>query len=446
MNDDVEFDEYCDPSNPRKIKYDDILAASRRIAGAVTRTPCTKAHMSERLGMEIYLKQEFMQYTGSFKERGVRSTLTMLSDDQKKYGVITATTGNHGIAMSYHATQMGIPCVIVAPIYAPLNKITKCEQMGAKLILHGANIAESKLYAMTIRKDKKMTYINGYDHPNIIEGQGSIGIEIIEQVPNVDAIIVPCGGGSLLCGIALAAKHLKPDTEIYVRVETDKTCSMVESLRKNERTKLDIPSSIADGIAVPLVGVNTFHNIKGVVDKMIVVKEDWVARAIMHLVEEERFVVEGAGAVTIAAIMAGLFPNLKGKNVVCIISGGNIDTTILARALERGMAAEGRLVKFKVTVSDRPGGMAEMCALLAGIGVTLRDCVPERAWVKGDVFSVEMKVIVETRGWEHAKELIELVKKNYKEYFFQDMNDHAEKSVASRRGPCLAPNPVCMQK
>ncbi|XP_059050841.1 L-threonine ammonia-lyase-like [Achroia grisella] len=445
MNEDIEFDEYCDPYNPRKIKYDDILAASRRIAGAVIRTPCTKAHMAERLGMDLYLKQEFMQYTGSFKERGVRNTLLLLSDEQKKFGVITATTGNHGIAMSYHASQLGIPCVIVAPVYAPLNKVTKCEQMGAKLILYGTNIWESKLHAMSIKKEKRMTYINGYDHPNVIEGHGSIGIEIIEQVPAVDAIVVPCGGGSLLCGIAISAKHLKPDTEIY-GVETDKTCSMVESLRKNERIKMDMPSTIADGIAVPMVGVNTFYNIKGLVDKMIVVKEDWVARAIMHLVEEERFVVEGAGSVTIAAVMAGLFPNLKGKKVVCVISGGNIDTTILARALERGMAAEGRLVKFKVTVNDRPGGMADMCALLAGIGVTLRDLVPERAWVKGDVFSVELKVIVETRGWEHTKELIDQIKKHYKEYYFQDMNEHPEKTVGNRRGPCLAPNPVCMQK
>ncbi|XP_060805269.1 L-threonine ammonia-lyase [Amyelois transitella] len=441
----IDYDEYCDPANPRKIKYDDILAASRRIVGAVVRTPCTKANMSEKLGMDLYLKQEFMHYTGCFKERGVRNALSMLSDDQKRYGVVTSTTGNHGIAMSYHASQLGIPCCVVAPTHTPLSKMNRCEKLGAKVILHGSNYADATLHAMTIRKDKRMTYINGYDHPNVIEGQGTAGIEIIEQVPAVDAIIVPCGGGSLLSGIAIAAKHLKPDTEIY-GVETDRTCSMVEALRKNERVRLNIDSTIADSLAINIVGVNTFHSLKGLVDKMVVVKEDWVARAIMHIVEEERFVVEGGGAVAIAAIMAGLFPNLKGKKVVCLLSGGNIETTILARALERGMAAEGRLVKFKVTVSDKPGGMAELCSYLAGIGVMLRDCVPERAWVKGDVFSVEMKVIVETRGWDHTKELIELIKKHYKEYFFQDMRDNADKNMSARRGPCLAPNPVCMQK
>ncbi|KAL0819570.1 hypothetical protein ABMA28_007661 [Loxostege sticticalis] len=445
MRDDIDFDENCDPNNPRKIKYDDILAASRRIVGSIIRTPCVKANMSEKLGMEIYLKQECLQITGNFKERGIRNAIMLLSEEQKKYGVISASRGNHGCAMSYHCTQLGIPCIVVIPTNGALNKIYKCEKYGAKVIVHGANVLEARVHAMMIAKEKKMLYINGFDHPHVVEGQGTCGIEIIEQVPAVDAILVPTGGGSLVAGIAVVAKHLKPDTEIY-GITTDKTCAMVEALRKNERVKIDIESTIADGLAVNLVGVNTFHTLKGVLDKMIVVKEDWVARAIMHLAEDERYVVEGAGAVSIAAIMAGLFPNLKGKKVVCVLSGGNISTTVLSRALERGMSAEGRLVKFKVTVADRPGGMSDLCALLSGIGVTMRDCVPERAWVKGDVFSVDLRVICETRGWDHTKELMEQVKKHFKDYYFQDMSERPDKSAGTRRGPCLAPNPVCMQK
>ncbi|XP_052756716.1 L-threonine ammonia-lyase-like, partial [Galleria mellonella] len=253
---------------------------------------------------------------------------------------------------------------------------------------------------------------NSSDHPNIIEGQGSIGIEIIEQVPAVDAIIVPCGGGSLLCGIAISIKHLKPDTEIY-GVETDKNCSMVESLRKNERIKMNISSTIADEIAVPMVGVNTFYNIKGLVDKMIVVKEDWVARAIMHIVKEEKLVVEGAGSVTIAAIMAGLFPNLKGKKVVCVISGGNINTTILARALERGMAAEGRLVKFKVTVSDRPGANSQLLKLIANGGYNLVRQFRDNSWIEGDTYTIETKLVCETRNLKHALELKRIIERAY---------------------------------
>ncbi|CAH0400542.1 unnamed protein product [Chilo suppressalis] len=445
MRDDIDFDENCDPNNPRKIKYDDILAASHRIMGGVIRTPCTKAHMSEKLGMEIYLKQEFVQFSGCFKERGVRNTLMLLSEEQKKHGVISASTGNHAICMCYHSTLLSVPCVVVMPFSAVVNKIEKCEKLGGKVVLHGANIIEARRHALELCKEKKMLYISGFDHPNVIEGQGTIGIEIIEQVPAVDAILVPVGGGSLIAGIAIAAKHLKPDTEVY-GICTDKTSSMVEALRKNERVFINIDTTIADGLAVNIVGVNTFHSLKGNVDKMVIVREDWVARAILRLVEDERYVVEGGGAVSIAAIMAGLFPNLKGKKVVCVMSGGNISTTVLGRALERGMSAEGRLVKFKVTVNDRPGGMADLCALLANINVTLRDCVPERAWVKGDVFSVELKVICETKGWDHTKELVEQIKKHFKEYYFQDMNERTDKTAGTRRGPCLAPNPVCMQK
>ncbi|KAJ0173575.1 hypothetical protein K1T71_010724 [Dendrolimus kikuchii] len=445
MTDDVEFDEFCDPNNPRKIKYDDILAASQRIVGAVVRTPITRAHMSEKVGMDLYLKHEFMQFTGSFKERGVRNTLTLLSDEQKKYGVISASSGNHGAAMCYHTTLLGIPCVIVMPIRTAVNKINRCQRLGGKIILHGASIAEAKRFALTMSKEKKMTYVNGYDHPNICEGQGTVGIEILEQLPAVDAVLIPVGGGSLLCGVAVAVKHLKPETEVY-GVETDKTCSMSESLRKHERIFLDIDATIADGLAVNMVGVNTFYNVKGVVDKMVVVKEDWVPRAILNMVEQERFIVEGAGATTVAAVMAGLFPNLKGKKVVCILSGGNIDTSILGRSLERAMAADGRLLKFKVSVIDRPGSMADLCELLCNIGVAMRDCVPERAWINRDVFTVQLKVVAETRGWDHTKELIQVIKSHYKECSFLEVNAQTDKRPGARRGPCLAPNPICMQK
>ncbi|KAJ8714085.1 hypothetical protein PYW08_007705 [Mythimna loreyi] len=443
--DDPEYDEWCDPDNPRRIKYEGILAASKRIVGQIVRTPLQKAHMSQKLGLELYMKEEFLQITGCFKERGVCNTLSLLSDDQKKYGVAAASTGNHACALAYHSARLGIPSVVYMPVNAPINKVNKAERQGGKIVLHGNTLADTKLFAMTKSKEKKMMYINGFDHPNIIEGQGTIGIEVVEQLPSVDAVLVPCGGGSLLAGIAIAVKHLKPDTEVY-GIVTDHTNSMVEALRKNERVFINLEPSIADGLSVNKVGVNTFFNLKGVVDKMVVVREDWVARAIMHIVEEEKVVVEGAGAVGIAAILAGLFPNLKGKKVVAICSGGNIDSTTLSRALERGMAAEGRLVKFKVTVSDRPGGLADLCSMLANIGVTMRDCVPERAWVKGDVFSVQLKVIVETRGWEHTKDLVELIKKHYKEYFFQEMGEKTEKSPGTKRGPCLAPNPMCMQK
>ncbi|KAF9415479.1 hypothetical protein HW555_006901 [Spodoptera exigua] len=421
---DLEYDPNCDPDNPRKIKYEDILAAYQRMVGQVIRTQCPRAHMSKKLGVELYMKQDF-------KERGIYNALVLLSDEQKKLGVITSSSGNSGIAMALNCSKLGIPCSVVMPFKASIFKRTLAERLGAKIILHGKDMADSKRHAMMLARERKLTF----DHPHIIEGDGTIGIEIIDQLPDVDAVLVPCGGGSLLTGVAIAVKHLKPDTEVY-GVETDKSCSMMEALKKNERVFVPIDSTIADALAVNKVGVNTFFSLKGMVDKMVVVKEDWVARAIMHIVEEEKFAVEGGGAVGVAALMAGLFPNLRGKKVVTICTGGNMDTTTLGRALERGMAAEGRLLKFKVSVSDRPTGIADLCTMLAGIGASVRDCVPERACVKGD-----WKVIVETRGWDHTKELVDLIKKNFKEYLFAESTENPERTVSVKRGPCLAPNP-----
>ncbi|CAG9132861.1 unnamed protein product [Plutella xylostella] len=439
------FDENCDPNNPVVVKFEDIEAAAHRIAGTMVRTPLLKAHLGQAYGMEIYYKAEFFQPTGSFKERGVSNLLATLTEDQKKHGVISATTGNHGSAMCYHTLKANIPCHVVMPTNSSPMKIAKCKALlGNRVIIHGDDIMSAKLFALELAKEKKMLYVNGYDHIRVIEGQGTVGLEVVEQLSTVDAVLVPVGGGSLLAGIANAIKHLKPDTEIY-GIETEKTCSMTESVRRDELTAVPYADSIADGLAVSLAGVNSFASIKGMVDKMVVVKEEWVMRAIMHLLEDEKIMVEGAGATAFAAIMAGMFENLKGKKVVCICSGGNMDSKVLSRAIERALGAEGRLVKFKVTVADRPGGAAELCALLTGIGVGIRDMLPDRTWVKSDVFSVQMKVVAEVTGMDQLKELTEVIKRNYKEYYFHEINAKT-KSAPTRRGPCLAPNPVCMQK
>ncbi|KAG7297897.1 hypothetical protein JYU34_018652 [Plutella xylostella] len=438
-------DEHCDPNNPRIVKYEDILAAARRIVGIVMRTPLLKSHMGEKYGMDLYYKAEFLQRVGSFNERGACNVLACLTDEQKKFGVITASTGNHALAMCYHAMRNNIPCCVVMPASASPLKMEKCRELsGNKVVIHGEDIAEAKQHALDLALEKKMVYINGYDHVNIIEGQGTIGIEIVEQLPDVDAILVPVGGGGLIAGIATAVKHLKPDTEIY-GIQTDKTFAMTETLRKNERVHIAINNTIAEGLAINKVGVNSFASIKGTVDKMIIVKEDWVMRGILHVIEEEKFVVEGAGATTIATIMAGLLPNLKGKKVVCVFSGGNMDPKVLSRCIERAMAIEGRLVKFRVSLEDKEGAFTEFCSLISNIGVTIRDFVPQRTWVTSEIFYTEVKVIAETSGLNQAKELTDLVKKHYKEAYFHQLSEHA-RVTTERRGPCLAPNPVCMMK
>ncbi|XP_023934762.2 L-threonine ammonia-lyase [Bicyclus anynana] len=413
----VEFDPMCDKEHPQRISFEDVSAASFRIQSGITKTPCVKSHMSSKYGMDIYLKNDFLQHTGSFKDRGARNALLLLSPENKARGVISASLGNHSQALSYHANQLKIPVSVVMPNVAPIMKIQNCRSYGANVIVHGHDMKEAKYHAMSLAKEKGLTYINGYDHPHIMAGQGTVGLEILEQVPDVHAVLVPVGGGGLVAGVATAIKHLQPHVLIY-GVETEKCPSMKMAIKNEEPFSVDIRSTLADGLAVPTVGYNAFLTVKPLIDQMITVNEDWIARAILHLVEQEKYVVEGGGAVGVAAIMAGLVPELAGKKVVCILSGGNIDTTILGRCLERGLAAEHRLVKFKVTVSDRPGGIAELCKLIASIGVSIKDIMQERAWVFGDIFSVRVKVVCETRGPEHLEQLRGIITSTYKEWYF----------------------------
>ncbi|XP_063367431.1 L-threonine ammonia-lyase-like [Cydia amplana] len=413
----VEFDPMCDKENPHKISFEDVSAAAFRIQSGIIKTPCVKSHMSLEYGMDIYLKNDFLQHTGSFKERGARNALVLLPSEARQRGVISASLGNHSQALSYHANLLNIPATVVMPNVAPIMKIQKCRSFGANVVIHGHDMREAKHQAMVLAKERNLTYINGYDHPHIMAGQGTVGLEIVEQVPDVDAVLVPVGGGGLLAGTATAIKHLKPHVLIY-GVESEKCASMTEALNNGQPENVHIRSTLADGLAVPTVGYNAYHTSKSLVDRVISLPEDWIARAILLLVEQEKFVVEGGGAVGIAAIMAGLVPELAGKKVVCILSGGNIDTTILGRCLERGLAAESRLVKFKVTVSDRPGGIAELCKVISSTGVSIKDIMQERAWVCGDIFSVRVKVVCETRGPEHTDELRSLIARTYREWVF----------------------------
>ncbi|KAG7297895.1 hypothetical protein JYU34_018650 [Plutella xylostella] len=418
----VDYDPMCDKENPQKIFFEDVSAASFRIQSGIVKTPCVKSHMSKTYGMDIYLKNDFLQHTGSFKERGARNALLLLSPTCKKQGVISASLGNHSQGLSYHANLLNIPVTVVMPNVAPIMKIEKCRSYGANVIVHGDDMKEAKFHAMMLAKERGLTYINGYDHPHIMAGQGTVGLEIAEQVPAADCVLVPVGGGGLLAGVATALKHLKPDVLIY-GVETEKCPSMQQAMRSEGPVSVDIRSTLADGLAVPTVGYNAFTTVKPLIDRLITVNEDWLARAILRLVEQEKYVVEGGGAVGVAAIMAGLVPELANKTVVCILSGGNIDTTILGRCLERGLAAERRLVKFKVTVSDRPGGIAELCKLICSIGVSIKDIMQERAWVHGDIFSVRVKVVCETRGPEHMEELKHMISDSYREWYFARDHD-----------------------
>ncbi|KAK3090366.1 hypothetical protein FSP39_011247 [Pinctada imbricata] len=409
------------------IRYDvtDKLVMSGLIE-CVKYKSSAKSRMSPMFGMNIFFKKEFLQITGSFKERGARYALQMLSKEQKEKGVIAASAGNHALALSYHGHDLGINVTVIMPIIAPIMKVSACKSYGANVIIHGADISVSKDYAQRLGKEKGLMYINGYDHPHILAGQGTMGLEILEQVPDLDACIIPVGGGGLIAGTALAIKNLRPDVKI-IGVESDQCPSFSAAIDAGKPVRANTGSTIADGLAVPTVGVNAFVTAKSLIDRMITVKEEYIALAILRLVELEKAVVEGAGATGLAAIIQGLVPELEGKKlvnllerclnirVVVALCGGNIDTTALGRVIERGLAADHRLIRFVVTVSDRPGGIAELTKVLSDLGVSIKDIFHERAWLKSNIFNVQVKCVVETRDHEHAAELENALRKKYQQ-------------------------------
>ncbi|WKX98078.1 hypothetical protein Q1695_013625 [Nippostrongylus brasiliensis] len=413
--DPVLVDVDCDPDHPKKITFSDVSSAAFNIKNGVIRTPCNKsANLSKMLNMDLFFKKEYLQVTGSFKERGARYALSRLTNEQKERGVIAASAGNHALALSYHGQQLNIPVTVVMPVFAPLMKIGMCRSYGATVILKGDNIGKAKDYAMRLAVEKEYKYINGYDAPNILAGQGTIGLEILEQVPDVDAIIVPVGGGGLIAGVAVAVKTLKPQVNI-IAVESDTCPSFTEACKAGKPVEANVRSSLADGLAVPVVGGNALLTAKGLVDRTVTVCEEETALSILRLIEMEKAVVEGGGAVGLAALIGNRLPELQGKRVVSILTGGNIDTTVLGRTIERGLAVDGRLIRLEVVVSDRPGGIAELATQVAQMGASIKDIFHERAWIATDVFSVRVKVVAETRDRQHVAELEEMLRSRYED-------------------------------
>jgi len=416
-DEDVPADPYCDEHHPKRITFEDVSAASFRIASGIRKTPCSQSHLSKIFNMELYFKKEQMQYTGSFKERGARYTLLMLPKEQKERGVIAASAGNHALAMAYHGQQLSIPVTLVMPITAPIMKVSGCRGFNAEVILKGNDISESREHALKLGRDRGLMYVNGYDHPHILAGQGTMGLEIMEQVPDVEAVLIPAGGGGLIAGSALAIKSMNPNVLIY-GAESTKCASFSAALKAGHPVYTKAGSTLADGLAVPTIGYNAYATAAPLIDRMLVVDEDFIAIAILRLIEVEKSVVEGAGATALAALVQGLCPELEGKKVVVALCGGNIDTTVLGRCLERGLAADDRLCRFVVHVSDRPGGIADLTKLLNDLRVSIKDIFHERAWIKSDIYAVAIKCVVETRDSAHAKELKDALFDRYENCFW----------------------------
>jgi len=387
------------------VNLSDIRAAHRRIAGGVCVTPCAESiPLGEITGAHVFCKLDNFQRTGSFKERGARNALLRLAPAQKKRGVVAASAGNHALGLAYHGRLLGIPITVVMPDYAPLIKITTCERLGARVLVRGHDFAEARAEADTLVASEGLTYIHGFDDPAIIAGQGTMGLEILKQVPRLDAIVCPIGGGGLIAGISVAVKALNPRVKI-IGVESTHTGNFAAALRAGRPVNVPRRATLADGLATLRVGENAFALARKRVDEVVSVSEDWIALAILRMVELEKTVVEGAAATPLAALMAGKLPRFAGKRVALVVCGGNIDPAILSRVIEKGLVHDGRLTRFTAKISDRPGGLATLCHVIADTGASIKDIAHDRAFSGSDVSAVNAICTVETRNRAHIAAL-----------------------------------------
>jgi threonine dehydratase len=383
----------------------DIRAARRRIRDGVVVTGCPESiPLSEITGAHIFCKLDNLQRTGSFKERGARNALLQLSREQRTRGVIAASAGNHAAALAYHGKLLGIPVTVVMPDYAPLIKISTCKKLGAHVLVHGADFAAARAKADTLVRDEGLTYIHGFDAPEIIAGQGTLGLEVLEQVRNVDAIVCPVGGGGLLAGVALAVKSVRPKVKV-IGVESTATGNLTAALKARKPVIVPRRATLADGLATLTVGANSFSILRSHVDRVVRVTEEQIAVGILRMIEMEKIVVEGAAATPLAAMMSGQLPELAGKNVVLVACGGNIDPAILSRVIEKGLVSDGRITRFTVTISDRPGGLAALARVIAQSGASVKDIEHDRAFSGPDVHAVNAVCTVETRDQAHVRAL-----------------------------------------
>ena len=386
------------------VTLESILAARQRIRDVIYHSPCPYSlSLSQLCGCSIYCKLDHLQMTGSFKERGARNKLLLLSDAEKGAGVVAASAGNHALALAYHGKTIGIPVTVVMPKWAPLIKVRNCREFGATILFAGESYDDARQAARGLADQKKLTYIPGFDDADIIAGQGTLGLEILEDLPDVDVVIVPVGGGGLIAGVGWAIKSIKPTVQI-IGVESACAPTLDASLKAGKVTRIETKPTLADGLAVAEVGRLCFDIVKQVMDQLLLVDEAEIARAVLRLLELEKTVVEGAGAVPLAAAMDPAV-DLARKKVVLLLSGGNIDVTVISKIIERGLALDGRLCRITCRVSDRPGSLARVTAILAGTGASVKEVDHDRQFGPADVALVNIRFILETRDAQHIGEI-----------------------------------------
>lgn len=352
-------------------------------------------------GSQIYLKPECLQFTGSFKLRGAYYKISQLSDEEKAHGVIACSAGNHAQGVAFGATSNGIRSLICLPAGAPISKVEATKGYGAEVCLVPGVYDDAYQHALRLRDEHGYTFVHPFDDPKVIAGQGTIGLEILEEMDDVDAVIVPIGGGGLISGVALAIKTLCPHIKVY-GVQAAGAASMFTSLQDGHIERLESVQTIADGIAVKEPGVNTFALCNRYVDEVVTVTDDEIAAAILALIEQQKIVAEGAGAVSVAAAMFGKLP-IEGKKVVCLVSGGNIDVTILSRVITRGLTKSGRNYAVTINLLDKPGQLSDICHVIAELGANIISVTHERTGASTQINGCSLRIVMETRNADHIE-------------------------------------------
>ena len=385
----------------------DIQAAQRRLRDSIYYSPCPHSQMLSALtGRELFLKLENLQMTGSFKERGALNRIAQLTPEQAARGVIAASAGNHAQGVAHHATKQGIRSLIVMPQQTPLVKVTATRNFGAEVVLHGANYDEAFAEAMRLRESTGMNFIHAFDDAAVMAGQGTIGLELMEQVPHLDAVVVPIGGGGLIGGIACAIKESQPGIKV-IGVQTARLPSMMAAIEQGGPVTLDPATTIADGIAVRRAGEITFPVVDRYVDEIVTVDEDEIASAILVLLEREKTLAEGAGAAALAALLQRrpkLIP--EGARTAVLVCGGNIDVTLLSRIIERGLVQDGRLIRLRIHLLDKPGALADLTKLIAAHRANIVDTLHNRAYYGVNLGDTVIDITMETRGRDQVTELL----------------------------------------
>lgn len=385
-----------------------IQEAHERIRSAIHCSPCQITHnLSQSAGLPVFLKLENLQRTGSFKERGALNKLLTISDEEKRRGVIAASAGNHAQGVAYHACSRGIRAQIVMPLATPLVKVAATRNFGAEVILHGANYDEACDEALRRCREDKLTFIHPFDDPEVISGQGTIGLELVDQVEDLEAVIVPIGGGGLISGIACAVKESNPKIKV-IGVEPEKLPSMQKARELGNPITLPAEATIADGIAVRRVGDYTLPLVQKYVDEIITVDDEEIASAILVLLEREKTLAEGAGAAALAALMQHK-TRLEGKRTAVLVCGGNIDVTLLAKIIERGLVKDGRLLRVRVYLQDRPGALLQLTEILASERANIVETVHNRAYYGVSLGETVIDITLETRGSAHIASISEAI-------------------------------------